>query len=274
MVLPSAATFVPDTYVPGQPAPTVPLAEAEAAQLAAANSTTSVAIAPLAPLTSLLATALTGLSTSEAASRNLWDSWQDKDYERAVLYASSEAVSDLFALPWTPETVNQGCGPSRSTEIAARCLFVQGTTVKVIDVAGSKTEGYKVSRVQTAQQDAPVMSVLPNSPTNPNAVAGGSGGLVDPAQQPADPAVAPTIAGAPVGKSQSARSQSGKGQESGTGKSSPSTTGSTAAPVKAKRSGSVPATTGVPAVPAAAPATRPPSAGVPAGAPVVNEVEG
>ena len=43
------APTVADTYVPGQPAPTVPLAEAQAAQLQAASSTTSpVAATPVA----------------------------------------------------------------------------------------------------------------------------------------------------------------------------------------------------------------------------------
>lgn len=50
-----------------------------------------------------------GLLTPQAASRNLWDAWRDDDRPRALLYAQSGAVRVLFARPWTPDLVDEGC---------------------------------------------------------------------------------------------------------------------------------------------------------------------
>ncbi len=283
------AVTVPDTYVPGQPAPTVPMAQAQAVQLEAANSTTTIASAPnrLAPITSLLASAEKGLLTAEAASRNLWDSWQDKDRERAVLYASPEAVKSLFALPWRPETVDQGCRPSTRPEMAARCLFVQGTVVKILDVSGSTEQGYMVARVTTALQNAPTVSVLPTAPLDPTVsvdpnLAGLPTTTVDPnvlvsipdaglpAGSVSDPAGIPaTIPAAQRPSGTSVR----RTKTTTTKKSSTKTTKAPAGDSsKSQDAPSAPADS-----PAETPATQPPPAppagGVPAGAPVVNQVE-
>ena len=262
----SAAT-VPDTYVPGQPAPTVPLAEAEAAQLKAADAATTVpaALSPLAPITALLATAVKGLLTAEAASRNLWDSWQDKDWERASLYASTDAVKSLFALPWRPETVDHGCRPSPVPEMAARCLFVQGSVVKILDVKGSATEGYKVARVSTARQDTPIVSALPATPGDPSVsvdpnVVGSlpDAGIAAATGTGSDPVTTPTVPSARPATTSPRRSTS-------KAKKSPAT-GASGAEVPAPAgdpSGNSPTT----------PTSRPAGGGVPAGAPVVSQVE-
>ena len=283
------AVTVPDTYVPGQPAPTVPLAQAQAVQLEAANSTTSIASAPspLAPITSLLASAEKGLLTAEAASRNLWDSWQDKDRERAVLYASPEAVKSLFALPWRPETVDQGCRPSTRPEMAARCLFVQGTVVKILDVSGSTEEGYKVARVTTALQNAPTVSVLPTAPLDPTVSADPN--LAGLPTTTVDPNVLVSIpdAGLPPG---SVSDPAGipatipaSQRSSGTSvRRTPKTTTTRKTSTKTPKAPSGDASKETPSAPADSPAetpaTQPPPAtpaggGVPAGAPVVNQVE-
>ena len=264
----AGAATVPDTYVPGQPAPTVPLAEAQAAQLKAADSATTVpaALSPLAPITALLATAQKGLLTAEAASRNLWDSWQDKDWERASLYASTDAVKSLFALPWRPETVDHGCRPSPVPEMAARCLFVQGSVVKILDVKGSAGEGYKVARVSTARQATPVVSALPVTPGDPSVsidpdVAGPlpDAGIAATPGAGSVPVPTPTVLSARRPATTSPRQSAAKTKKSpATGAS-----GGQVPPPTADPSGDAPTT----------PTSRPAGGGVPAGAPVVSQVE-
>ena len=289
----AGAATVPDTYVPGQPAPTVPLAQAQAVQLeAAANSTTTVVATPgpLAPITSLLATAEKGLLTAEAASRNLWDSWQDKDRERAVLYASPGAVKSLFALPWRPETVDQGCRPSTRPEMAARCLFVQGTVVKILDVSGSTADGYKVARVTTARQNTPAVSVLPTTPLDPSVsvdpnLAGLPTTTLDPnvlvsIPDAGLPGGSVDAGGIPVTVATAQRSGTGTRRSAKT----PTTRKTSTKTTKAPRSGAsgvsggtgsqnTPASVEPTPTPATQPANPASGGGVPAGAPVVNQVE-
>jgi hypothetical protein len=280
---PPGAPTVPETG-----APTVPLAQAEAAQLQVAAPTTVALVNALAPITSLLSSAAIGLRTPEAASRNLWDSWQDKDRERAVLYASIDAVNSLFALAWTPETLDQGCRPSSKATMAASCLFIQGTVVKVLEVAGNDKLGYKVVRVATGQQPLPEASVLPNA--DPNAVlptmvpypfdtgvptTDATGAPVTPTfGNPGPSAGLPAAggaSGAPGASTVRAKPRTAKKPKAG----SPTVT--TRARSAAGGGGNGGATPTQPAVVAAQPTEAPavpPNTGVPAGAPVVNQVEG
>ena len=275
-VSPSATTAVgaatvPPALIPGQPAPTVSASEAEKAQLAVAAATTIPSAAPeaLAPITSLLPTASRGLLTPEAAKRNLWDSWQDKDRERAALYAAPAAVSSLFALPWTPETVDQGCQNSIASGIAAVCLFLQGTTVKVLQITGSDATGYKVTKVTNAQQQLPPVVILPN-PTGP----GGStvpgvaidenGNLITPTESALTVATVAGAGGSP-GSPGASGSLGSKGRRAKPATTKPKTVTNTTAPASSADA---------PVADAPPPASVAPPAGVPAGAPVVNVVEG
>lgn len=277
----SAATVPDSSPAPGQPAPTVSPSEAEAAQLAVAASTTSSIPRAISPITSLLPTASSGLRTPEAASRNLWDSWQDKDRERAVLYASVDAVNALFVLPWTPETVDQGCHTGGGAGVAATCLFVQGSVVKVLNVAGSADFGYKVDRVTTARQNTPLVSILPNISTDPfgatsvvpiGPVIDENGNLVDPALSGSTGVSAATVVGTPAGATGGTSSGGPSTQNRSRSRrpKSPTTVKSRTAKPATSDGGAAPSPT-ADATPAS---TSPSNTGVRTGAPVVNQVEG
>ena len=133
------ATLAASATVPSV-APTVP----RAGRTAATAVATAVPVATVAPRT---------LPTAEAASRNLWDAWRDDDRPRALLAASAEAAKSLFAQPWGPEVLDQGCVPVDATTV--RCGYALQTTAKLVTVVGTPANGYRATRVDDG---APLMA--------------------------------------------------------------------------------------------------------------------
>ena len=135
-------TILSPTSAPSVPAaaPTVPRAAPRAAPRAGTSpgAIITVPLVTVAPRT---------LPTPEAASRNLWDAWRDDDRPRALLAANADAVRALFAQPWGPEVLDQGCAPMSAT--AVRCGYALDTTAKLVTVEGSVAAGFRVTRVDS-----------------------------------------------------------------------------------------------------------------------------
>ncbi len=118
-----------------------------------------------------------GLGTPQAAARNLWDAWRDRDRTRALLYATPKAVSKLFAWTWVPQIRQAGCTPiESSTKTAWLCRFEGPKQRWDSTIGGDPKLGFRVVGLQIGdpvgdlvQPDSlpSVTNLLPSS-TNPD----------------------------------------------------------------------------------------------------------
>jgi hypothetical protein len=129
----------------------------------AASTTSPIGVAELAPSTSIQpgvipATALgtlppdaiplVGLRTPQAAARNLWDAWRDRDRPRALLYASVDAVDALFEATWIPQVRQAGCTPLEKFWL---CRFEGPRHRWDATIPGDAEAGYRVSSVRIGE---------------------------------------------------------------------------------------------------------------------------
>ena len=89
-----------------------------------------------------------GLSTPEAAARNLWDAWRDADGPRALLYAVPGAVDTMFASPWSPEIRRSGC---TVVEAGHLCRFEGPELRWDLLISGDTSTGFRVESVTTGE---------------------------------------------------------------------------------------------------------------------------
>jgi hypothetical protein len=86
----------------------------------------------------------TGLGTPQAAARNLWDAWKDRDRTRALLYASPKSVNKLFASTWVPQVRQAGCAPFSNEWL---CRFEGPKFRWDSTISGNQTKGFRVIAV-------------------------------------------------------------------------------------------------------------------------------
>lgn len=86
-----------------------------------------------------------GLRTPQAAARNLWDAWRDRDRPRALLYASPAAVDRLFDWNWVPQIRQAGCTPLDTKWL---CRFEGPKQRWDASVGGDVTAGYRVTAIR------------------------------------------------------------------------------------------------------------------------------
>ncbi len=135
----------------------------EGSTTTAASTTSPIGVAELAPSTSIQpgvipATALgtlppdaiplVGLRTPQAAARNLWDAWRDRDRPRALLYASVDAVDALFDSTWIPQVRQAGCTPLEKFWL---CRFEGPRHRWDASIPGDAEVGYRVSSVRIGE---------------------------------------------------------------------------------------------------------------------------
>jgi hypothetical protein len=114
-----------------------------------------------------------GLQTPQAAARNLWDSWRDRDRPRALLYASPASVDRLFEWNWVPQIRQAGCTPLEAKWL---CRFEGPKQRWDASVDGDVTTGYRVTSIRVGDpagdllQPAELPSVTNTLPsvTNPD----------------------------------------------------------------------------------------------------------
>ncbi len=151
----AAVTFATcrGTGTSGSAGPTSTSLNGPSSSIDIANLAPSTSAAPL-PADSPDATQVTlpedalpnlGLATPQAAARNLWDSWRDRDRPRALLYASPRAVDRLFDWTWEPQVRQAGCTP---IEAGWLCRFEGPKQRWDSQIKGSSSLGYRVTSLR------------------------------------------------------------------------------------------------------------------------------
>ncbi len=115
-----------------------------------APSTSSPDASPLAVVATLAPEAIpvVGLRTPQAAARNLWDAWRDRDRPRALLYAAPEAVDNLMEWTWIPQVRQAGCTPLETVWL---CRFEGPKHRWDASIVGDAEVGYRVRTLRVGE---------------------------------------------------------------------------------------------------------------------------
>jgi hypothetical protein len=146
------------------------------ADLAPSTSVAVAVAAVLAPDATLPDSAMpeAGLPTPQAAARNLWDAWKDRDRTRALLYADPDAVTKLFESSWQPQIRESGCTPLEQSWL---CRFEGPRQRWDVTLNGTPETGYRALGVRVGDPAGELVTpdLLPQVPRSIPVITGVDG---------------------------------------------------------------------------------------------------